>query len=169
MNIEKLNELRKKYPHDALELDLVSGRVSPETGLENPDHKPDSMQQWIELCVLEIMDLIYEQGHSGFSHGYMLGLLIPLLRDLPITPLTGHDWEWNYVGQYAGYQNKRCYQVFKNTHDGIAYNGEGYAFSDNGGKSYYTSRDSWKNISFPCPMEELKTEYIIKEVSNDPN
>lgn len=160
MDINKLNELRKKHPDVALELDLLSGRVSPETGLENPDHKPDEMQNYMELCVLEVIDTIYEQGHSGFSHGYMLGLLIPLLKDHPITPLTGNDWEWNHIG--GTYQNKRCPQVFKEGKNGMPYNCEGYAFSDNG-KSWYTSRDSRKYLTLPCSSKDLDTEYIIKE------
>lgn len=160
MDINKLNALREKHPDAALELDLVSGRVSPETGAENPDHKPDEMQNYMELCVLEVIDTIAEQGHSGFSHGYMLGLLIPLLKDHPITPLTGHEWEWNHIG--STYQNKRCPQVFKEGKNGMPYNSEGYAFSDNG-KSWYTSRDSRKYLTFPCSSKDLDTEYIIKE------
>jgi hypothetical protein len=163
MDINKLNELREKHPRVALELDLVSGRVSPETGAKNPDHKPDEMQNYMELCVLEVMDLISEQGHSGFSHGYMLGLLIPLLRDLPITPLTGHEWEWQKPSYADFYQNTRCFSVFKDGPEATAYNSQGYAFSDDGGKTYYTSKDSHKNITFPCSMEELKTKYILKE------
>lgn len=121
MDVNKLNELRKKYPGAALELDLVSGRVSPETGLEKPDHKQDEMQDYMELCVLEVLDVIDEQGHSGFSHGYMLGLLIPLLKGLPITPLTGNDWEWTKsLGGGDYYQNKRCFRVFKDGVDAMA-------------------------------------------------
>lgn len=36
----RLEELRNKYPRWALELDLVSGRVSSETGLVNPNYEP---------------------------------------------------------------------------------------------------------------------------------
>lgn len=163
MNIAKLNELRKKFPRAALELDLVSGRVSPETGLENPNHKPDDMQNLMEACVLEVLDVIYEQGHTGFSHGYMLSLLIPLLSDEPVTPLTGRDWEWAKCSFTDCYQNKRCPKVFKDTIDGVAYNSNGYAFSDNGGKSWFTNSKSHKNIVFPCSNKELKTEYVMKE------
>lgn len=163
MDINKLNALREKYPGVALELDLVSGRVSPETGAENPGHKQDEMQDYMELCVLEVIDTIYEQGHSGFSHGYMIGLLIPLLRDLPITPLTGHEWEWQKPSYADYYQNTRCFSVFKDGPDGTAYNSQGYAFSDDGGKTYYTSKDSRKYLTLPCSSKDLETQYIIKE------
>lgn len=164
MNTEKLKELREKHPSVALELDLISGRVSPETGLENPDYKPDEMQDLMEFYVLEVMDVISEQGHSGFSHGYLVSLLIPLLRGLPITPLTGNDWEWvKGLGGGDYYQNKRCFSVFKDGANAVAYNTNGYAFSDNGGESYYTCAASHKNITFPCTSKELETEYIVKE------
>lgn len=157
---ERLKELRERYPREARELDLVSGRVDPETGLVRPDHKPDEMQDHMELCVLEVLDLIDKQGHSGFSYGYMLGLLIPLLRDLPITPLTGKDWEWGTNCSVT--QNNRCPKVFKRA-DGTAYNSEGRAFSDDGGKTWWGSRDGWKDITFPCSYKDLEIEYVIRE------
>ena len=153
-----LEELREKFPSAALELDLVSGRVNPETGEKIEDFKSDEMQDWIEKCVLDIIDLIASQGHSGFSHGYLLSLLIPLLKGKPATPLTGNDWEW--VNEYGLIQNKRCFSVFKDP-DGSAYSTEGYAFSDDGGKTYWTSRESWKTVTFPCDNKKLETEYVI--------
>ena len=131
MSEHSLEELREKFPNAALELDLVSGRVNSETGEKIEDFKSDEMQDWIEKCVLDILDLIASQGHSGFSHGYLLTLLIPLLKGKPATPLTGNDWEWD--NEYGLIQNKRCFSVFKDP-DGSAYYTEGYAFSDNGGR-----------------------------------
>lgn len=161
---ERLNELRKKYPGATLELDLVSGRVDPETGLIRPEHEADELQDCMELNVLEVLDVIAEQGHSGFSHSYMLGLLIPLLKDMPITPLTGRDWEWGTECSVA--QNNRCSKVFKRE-DGTAYNIEGRAFSDDGGKTWWGNRDGWKDVTFPCSYKDLETEYVIKEEQND--
>lgn len=158
MSEYSLEELREKFPNAALELDLVSGRVNPETGEKIEDFKSDEMQDWIEKCVLDILDLIANQGHSGFSHGYLLTLLIPLLKGKPITPLTGKEWEWD--NEYGLIQNKRCFSVFKDQ-DGSAYYTEGYAFSDNGGKTYWTSKESQKTIAFPCDNKQLETEYII--------
>lgn len=152
MNYDRLYILRSKFPRAAMELDLVSGRIDPETGQPNPDYNPDDLQDEMEYNVLQVLDLIDEQGHSGFSHGYLTSLLIPLLRDKPITPLTGKEWEWN------GDQNKRCSAVFRNP-DGTAHFINGFAFSDDG-VSYYTSRESHKTIEFPCASKELETQYI---------
>ena len=160
MSEYSLEELREKFPSAALELDLVSGRVSPETGENVKGFESDDMQDWIEKCVLDILDLIASQGHSIFSHGYLLSLLIPLLQGKPATPLTGNDWEWD--NEYGLIQNKRCFSVFKDP-DGLAYYTEGFAFSDDGGKTYWTSRESRKTITFPCDNKQLETEYVILE------
>ena len=159
MNYDKLYALKKKFPRAALELDLLSGRVNKDTGLINPDYEHDEMQDMIELDILEILDIICNQGHSGFSHGYLVSCLIPLLKDRPITPLTGNDWEWD-INVYGDDQNKRCPKVFRRK-DGSAYNTYGRAFSDNGGKTWFTNKESFKDILFPCKSEDLKTEYVI--------
>lgn len=160
MNYDRFYILRSKFPRAAMEMDLVSGRVNPETGLANPNFKPDDMQDMMEYNVLEILDLIAEQGHTGFSHGYLTSLLIPLLRDRPITPLTGNEWEWN------GEHNKRCPMVFRKS-DGTAYFIDGFAFSDDG-VSYYTSKESFKDITFPCTSKDLETLYInLADQDND--
>lgn len=164
MNYDRLYALKKKFPRAALELDLLSGKVSKDTGLANPDYghnDMDEMQDMIELDILEILDVIDGQGHSGFSHGYLLSCLIPLLKDRPITPLTGKEWEWN-VNNHGDDQNKRCPEVFRRE-DGTAYNMHGYAFSKNGGKTWFTSKESCKDISFPCKSRDLETEYVIFE------
>lgn len=57
-------------------------------------------------------------------------------------------------------QNKRCSRVFRDE-NGNAHNTNGRVFSDDGGKTWFGSRDSRKDISFPCTSEELKPEYII--------
>lgn len=158
MSEYSLEELREKFPNTALELDLVSGRVDPETGEKIEEFKSDEMQDWIEKCVLDILDLIANQGHSGFSRWYLLSILIPLLKGKPVTPLTGNDWEWD--NEYGFIQNKRCFSVFKDP-DGSAYFTEGYAFSDDGGKTYWTSRESRKTVTFPCDNKQLETEYVI--------
>ena len=101
------------------------------------------------------------QGHSGFSHGYFCNLLIPLLKGMPITPLTGRDWEWNNRYGLLGkgtWQNRRCPRVFKKGDQ--AYNCQGRAFS-NDGEVWYTSMNSRKEITFPCSMKDLETERVI--------
>lgn len=158
MTNNKLNELREKFPRAAFELDLLSGRVDRDTGELNPNFEPDELQDHMECNVLEILDVIAEQGHSGFSHGYLLNLLIPLLKGMPITPLTGKEWEWG-TGTHNDH-NWRCSKIFRRE-DGTAYNIDGRVFSDNGGASWYSSIESRKDVTFPCSWKDLEPEFVI--------
>lgn len=114
------------------------------------DQEGKEMQKLINADMMEMVELFANQGHSGFSASYAINMLNKLLNYEPILPLTGEDNEWeklNYSKDTC-YQNKRCPRVFKNE-DGQAYDIEGKVFSDNGGKTWYQSRDSRVYIEFP--------------------
>jgi len=125
----------------------------------------DEMQNMMDRNILEIIEKFSEQGHSGFSASYAISFLQRLLNWKPLTPLTGEDDEWNDGGEgwplddSGTLQNKRCSAVFKRP-DGTAYYIEGKVFSDDGGKSWYTSKDSHIPVEFPFTVPD-KPEYII--------
>lgn len=133
------------------ELNIIINKCEDDEGKE--------MQKMISRDILQMVHTFAEQGHSGFSANYAINLLQKLLRYEPITPLTGADDEWNKLDYEKDlkYQNKRCSRVFKDA-DGKAYDSEGKIFSDDGGKSWYTCRDSRVYIEFPYVP---KTEKII--------
>jgi hypothetical protein len=125
------------------------------------------MQEAINKDILEIVEVFSKQGHSGFSAGYVIRVLERLLRQSFLTPLTGEDDEWAEVSE-GFYQNKRESKIFKSKDDfdGKAYYIDGKAFSDDGGKSWFTNRDSCVVVEFP--LKELpKTEYIILEKKDE--
>ena len=116
--------------------------------------------------ILHMVEEFAKEGHSGFSANYAISCLQKLLKFEPLSPLTGKDDEWNYVGDLGDnpvYQNKRCSRVFKDT-DSKAYDIDGYVFwswaTDEQGdkyKSYYTNQKSRKYIEFPYTPT---TEYV---------
>ena len=113
-----------------------------------------------EMCehILKIVDVFDEEGHSGFSAEYAIGILQKLLRWEPLSPLTGDDDEWR--GDEDGvYQNKRCSRVFKNEKGGQAFDIRGKVFVNPDGAAF-TSRDSRVYIDFPYVP---KTEYVNVE------
>lgn len=110
--------------------------------------------------ILKMVDVFAEEGHSGFSAEYAIGILQKLLRWQPLSPLTGEDDEWNEEDGF--FQNKRCSRVLKNEKDGQAYDIRGKVFVEPDGVSY-TSRDSRVDIEFPYVP---KTEYINVEKEN---
>ena len=89
---------------------------------------------------------------------------IKLARFEPLTPLTGDDDEFNDVSYEDGktlYQNKRASNIFKKENES-AYTLDGRIFSDNGGITWFTNKDSKKTIKFPyIPKypEEVYIEY----------
>ena len=122
----------------------------------------DEMQNAMDRNILEIVEKFSEQGHSGFSANYAISFLQRLLNWKPLTPLTGGNEEWVDMSEFMGYeyyQNKRCGEIFKGK-DGLAYWSRGKVFSNDGGESWYTNKDSKIEITFPFNVPD-KPEYII--------
>lgn len=120
--------------------------------------KDDKMQNLMMDNTRELLKTFSKQGHSGFSAKYVLGLFDCLANFEIITPLTGKDNEWIKVKKGL-LQNKRDSRVFEE--NGKAYFIEGKAFSDDGGRTFFTNKDSIIPVTFPCKPEDLKTERII--------
>lgn len=130
------------------ELDLLGGNE-------------DEMQQLINKNILEILDVFVNQGHSGFSAGYVINAITRLMNWKPLTPLTGNEDEWNEVTTDTK-QNKRCSSVFMHE-DGTAYDIDAITVSDNGGITWFRSGRFRKPITFPylppTSPEKIYIEY----------
>ena len=124
-----------------------------------------NMQKIVTENVLNIVKTFADQGHSGFSANYILNLLERLLRYNPLTPIEDIQEDWLDLSQFGmdDLQHKRCSSVFKRK-DGTAYWVEGKIFSDDNGKSWYTSRDSIVDIEFPFNVP-LYSENVYVEPS----
>lgn len=123
----------------------------------------DESQNWVMDNIRALLIVFSTQGHSGSSAPYVLNLFNKLARFEILTPLTGDDIEWHSCSDGL-WQNKRDSRVFKDK-DG-AWFMVGKAFSNDGGKTYFTNKDSRIPVKFPCSSEMLKTEYIILKNSN---
>lgn len=127
----------------------------------------DEMQKSINEDILNIVKVFSEQGHSGFSASYSLNIIKRLLNWKPIQALTGEDDEWGEVQSYDKgdntQQNKRCSAVFrKNFDNSTAYYIDGKAFSDDGGKTWFTNRESFVPVTFPYIVPEAPERIILK-------
>ena len=131
------------------------------------DEEALKMQKLVTEDAMSIIELFVKQSHSGFSASYILNLLDRLLRYKPLSPLTGNDDEWDDCSAYGlpDLQNKRCPSVFKRP-DGTAYWTEGKIFSDDGGRSWYTSKDSRVDITFPFRVP-LTSENVYVTPTDD--
>lgn len=125
------------------------------------DEDSRKMQEAITRDILQIVQMFAEQGHSGFSANYAISLIEKLLRYEPLTELTGNENEWTKLEciDDGCYQNKRCSRIFKDE-GGQAYDLEGKIFSEDGGKSWFTCKDSKVYIDFPYIPH---TEEVILE------
>jgi len=125
----------------------------------------DGTQKLINSDILEIVEVFSKQGHSGFSASYALNILKRLLAYQPITPLTGEDDEWSEVcGSNNLQQNKRCSAVFRENFDNsTAYYLYGKTFSDDGGKTWWTSGDSRVTVVFPYKVPTEPERVILPD------
>lgn len=117
----------------------------------------------VSEAIIALIKLFESQGHSGFTAPYTINVFKRLAMFKPLTPLTGEDSEWNEV-ETGVYQNKRYSAVFKEK-DGKAYNIDGKRFTDDNGETWYTSKNSRIDITFPYIVPERPEEvYLNKEV-----
>lgn len=120
-----------------------------------PKDKDVEIQEKINNQILEIVKVFSKQGHSGVSAKYVVSILERLLRSKPIQDLTGKDEEWCEVSKdrKALYQNKRCPSVFKEVDaqgNVISCRDiDSVCVSDNGGITWFSNDEFYKNISFP--------------------
>lgn len=125
--------------------------------------RKEPMQEAIEKNIMDIVRMFADQGHSGMTASYVLGILGRVMKYKPLTPLTGADDEWRDVsfGKSQCEQNIRYCSVFRDNHDNsTAYDVSAKVFSNNGGRSWYTSIESRVPITFPYTVPD-KPIYVI--------
>lgn len=134
-------------------------------------------QETICLNVLEILDTISNQHHSGFSFSYLKNILIKLLNDETLTEMTGNDDEWIKAEDLGDniFQNKRCPSIFKEIKkDGtidVKMN-DGKVFI-NPNDTSFINNDSYVPITFPCYKPKVKyfkvdkCGNVIEEIKNE--
>lgn len=92
---------------------------------ECEDEEELKLQKLINDNALAIVEKFSEMGHSGFSAEYEIEMIIKLLRQENLTPLTLKDDEFIEIDDGI-FQNKRDSRVFKQNDrfDGKPYNVE---------------------------------------------
>lgn len=108
----------------------------------------------------ELLNVFQTQEHSGYSAHLVADIFHKLIKGDILTPLTEDPLEWMEVNNEGLLQSTRCHHVFwdKKEND-LPYTLDGKVFSDDGGKSYFSNRDSI--VYFSLPGYPPKTEHII--------
>ena len=91
------------------------------------DEEEKQMQESINNHILEMVKIFAEYGHSGVSAEYTIDILIRLLKQQNITPLTLKDDEFIEVSDGL-FQNIRDFRIFK---DKNKFNGKPYNVNTN--------------------------------------
>lgn len=156
-----------KFPREYFELDRAgffdpAGTYSGQVGYD----------------VIELLEVLSKQNHSGFSYGMTVHALYRLAKGLPLSPLTGEDDEWHYIatrtddigGELDIYTNRRCprVQMFRCPATGkeTCVDTQYRAYSTDGGKSFsYRDNDSHEIIMMPYWVPDEPEKVILK---NDP-
>jgi hypothetical protein len=131
-----------------LEFLIERGRATAEPGDEEA-------QREMNADILRVVEIFADQGHSGSTAPYAIGIISKLLSYEALSPLTGEPDEWTRLeyGPDMGWQNKRCSHVFKRD-DGTAYDIEGRVFREPSG-ACYTGSESRVEVTFPyTPVRE---------------
>lgn len=123
------------------------------------ENNEDEMNLDMRKCILDVIQVFANQGHSGFSANYAANIISKLMKFEPLSPLTGEDSEWSDVSEIGGandgslFQNKRCSHVFKD--DVGAWDIDGKIFVRPNGECF-TNSDSKVPITFPYgPQTEI--------------
>jgi hypothetical protein len=106
----------------------------------------DDPNTWMYGCIIELLEKLSEQGHSGSSAPYCISTFSKLALGEPLSPLTGEDDEWEKAGPNL-YYNNRCSRVFKEE-DGTCYDNEGIVFRTKDGDAFIND-ESRVTITFP--------------------
>lgn len=145
------------------------------TGFLSKDSDYNGM---IGEAVLELIDKLAEQQHSGASAGIVVSLFEKLARYEPLGPLTGEDEEWHEIHK-GFFQNKRLGSVFKHEDGRCTYNEAVVKRCANGatwtGPLYLTKEDAINNVNqimtelkgFPFTPKTIYIDVLEEEV--EPN
>ncbi len=110
-------------------------------------------------AVKELLLVFQKQGHSGFSANLTATVFHNLITGKPLSPLTDNPDEWNEVTPDILQSNRISHVFIERAEDPRPYTIDGKAFSDDGGKTYFTNRHS--RVYFNLPGYPPKTEYVI--------
>jgi len=130
----------------------------------------DEMQHAICKHILELLDVFEEEGHSGSTAPYTIGLFSKLAMFKPLVPLLGTDEEWVHVSTDSEtgvllYQNKRNSAVFKDS-TGDAWFIDGRIFREENG-SCFTNKKSSVPVTFPCYPESVYVDITKEQYESD--
>lgn len=138
-----------------------------EQELDRYFEKDDNYDQAMRKNVMDVIELLASQGHSGFTGPLVMRFIERLWNYKPLSPLTGEDDEWLEKDPETGTrQNRRCPEVFQNS-NGKVYQLDTKIFVEPDGAAWVGNESCEYIKEFPY-MPPDKPEYIyLKHYSNE--
>lgn len=139
----------------------IAGWIDEEGNFE------DEMQEAVCNNVLELLQTLADQGHSGTSVAYVTEMFTHLVARKILAPLTGEDDEWEEVEEGLS-QNKRAGHVFKDSQGAFDINGiiwEQTLIDENDAEYTvrYTNNESVVPVEFPYKPDPQYRSYVEEE------
>lgn len=129
---------------------------------DGEDAESIEMQEHMHRDVRAVLEVISEQGHSGFSVNVLLNMVKRLGSYEPLLPIQGTDDEWVNVADLNDgiplFQNRRCSHVFRNDVDGPAYDTQGRVLVTEDGATL-TGIESRVVVTFPYSPSHVYIPY----------
>lgn len=105
----------------------------------------------LNILVDDIMEIINRINYirRNFDTGYnILYVIERLVREKPLTPLTGNEEEWEKL-RHRTRINKRCRSVYMDDDMGFVYDDEAMKYSFDGGHTWREDSQFQKPLVFP--------------------
>ena len=149
-------------------LELAENEVKLACMKENPDWDGKSFDYGCSCyaSALKAFKSICEDGHSGFSFGITRNILMRLINELPLTPITDTEDVWDHSvlnsdAECESYQCKRKFSLFKSVYkDGsVKYHDvdRAYCIDIKTGDSYQSGICNVIDEMFPITMPYYPT------------
>lgn len=126
----------------------------------------DDYAQSVGKAAYDVCKLFCEQGHSGMSAGFTIGLITKLLKGDNLTPLTNDPSEWSHEEWHGEghYQSKRNFSCFsddnlKTYYDIDEEENREWELDDNGNKTGWSCIKPREQLIY----HELKSREELKK------
>lgn len=134
----------------------------------------DDPNKWIQENVLELLEVFYKQGHSGFSANYCVNCFKTLAMFDTLSPIMCSEDEFSYSEHREDmFQNKRLSSIFKNGKNGRPYYLDAIVWKEQNGNCFsgtvsgISSRQYIKD--FPFTPKTFYIDVLSWEVNKDTN
>lgn len=138
-----------------------------------------NVQSKVNWDIVSIANMLQENGHVGpnINTGkYIANVLTRVLSLKPVTPLTGHEDEWEIrssecTPEFTVFVNKRCPSIIKrvasDTNAAEVLDYDAVVISSDGGLTWWEPHRCYAKVEFPYVPPVIPSALFVKEVGEE--